>query len=157
MFTSNQELITHGCITTLCDNEIVPFEPETNEINIETEECVEPIENNFMVQKVNQTSKHINPTGTNAWSWAKVQTTKQTTHNVEIEVPKKIKKSVNNTNKSEKVMTLNSRKKINLKLLKFEKKTETENRDISDRIPPKRALPFYGITPVTPTQRMFPH
>ena len=57
VFTSNQELITHGCITTLCDNEIVPFEPETNEINIETEECVEPIENNFMVQKVNQTSK----------------------------------------------------------------------------------------------------
>ena len=47
--------------------------------------------------------------------------------------------------------------KINLKLLKFEKKTETENRDISDRIPPKRALTFYGITPVTPTQRMFPH
>ena len=58
-FSFKYRLTRHKC-KSLCDNEIVPFETETNEINIETEECiVEPIENNVMVQKVNQTCVRV--------------------------------------------------------------------------------------------------
>ena len=179
-FSFKYKLNRHSC-KTLCEIEsLVPASPEL-QLTIEPEhQNNELTENDFLVQKVNQASIYYStPVNRNVWTWQKAP--KRTNNHKIYEglIPKKLfKNCIQNKNTPENSIMIKPRKRLNLPLLKYDlrkrQKTNTEvrryktlcpvspeiggeNLELSDRIPGRNTQSFYNLTPLTPTQRFFPH